>query len=507
MKKGLSRRKFLNISAGAAAGSVLAACGAQPTPEKIVETVIVEKEGEKVVETVIVEKEVEVEKEVVVTATPEPEAPPPEEVVLEVRSQNPEYANAEQQIWDVYAQQNPGVQVKVFSVNEEEQPAHEAKIAGGWIPAMDQFRPPTKDNYQLFVNMLDVDFPWWDRYEYDAKNAFTTQWGIEDVAFAGRILVGRIFTWHYHVDLMEEAGLDPRNSVQTWDDLQNFLEAGTEWAASNPDVDHFFDLAWHAWGVGTNHVHMLSMAFPDGQREQQRQCYLGEMAFNDPASPYRHTFETLKTWHEKGIIPEKWWLRDWESEMEASYIAKKSVMLLHGPWVWDKMLAADPTAVQAGLPATPPAEGQDAWVNFMRDVAEPDAALLYQAAMDKPEWPVILDAYFWFFSPEAVRMRAEMQSQPTVYTLDESLDLTGGQWDGMLKEFYTPDGIYNTVEIEAEASGQLAAARFINEGAKGVFDENGALPTKLGELMQDEISVEGMLDWLQGNWEDSYSMG
>jgi peptide/nickel transport system substrate-binding protein len=50
----------------------LLACGAQPTPEKIiekvVETVVVEKAGEKVVETVVVEKE----KEVVVTATPEP---------------------------------------------------------------------------------------------------------------------------------------------------------------------------------------------------------------------------------------------------------------------------------------------------------------------------------------------------------------------------------------------------------------------------------------------------
>jgi ABC-type glycerol-3-phosphate transport system substrate-binding protein len=70
MKK-LNRRDFLNLSVGAAAGSLLAACGAQPTPEKIVETVIVEKEGEKIVETV----------EVVVTATPEP-APAVEAVAL-----------------------------------------------------------------------------------------------------------------------------------------------------------------------------------------------------------------------------------------------------------------------------------------------------------------------------------------------------------------------------------------------------------------------------------------
>ena len=62
--------------------TLVAACGQAAAPETItvVETVIVEKEVEKVVEgetitvveTVIVEQEVEVEKEVVVTATPEP---------------------------------------------------------------------------------------------------------------------------------------------------------------------------------------------------------------------------------------------------------------------------------------------------------------------------------------------------------------------------------------------------------------------------------------------------
>ena len=49
-KKRLSRRDFLNMSVGAAAAGALAACGAQPTPETVVETVVVEKEVEKIVE-------------------------------------------------------------------------------------------------------------------------------------------------------------------------------------------------------------------------------------------------------------------------------------------------------------------------------------------------------------------------------------------------------------------------------------------------------------------------
>ena len=50
-----------------------------PVEKKVVETVIVEKEvpGEKVIETVVVEKEVPVEKEVVITPTPVPATPTP----------------------------------------------------------------------------------------------------------------------------------------------------------------------------------------------------------------------------------------------------------------------------------------------------------------------------------------------------------------------------------------------------------------------------------------------
>ncbi|MCP4237331.1 MAG: hypothetical protein GY770_27735, partial [Aestuariibacter sp.] len=70
----MRNRKVLTIISLLILLLFVAACGAQPTPEtvieKVVETVVVEKEvaGETVVETVVVEKEVEK----VVTATPEP---------------------------------------------------------------------------------------------------------------------------------------------------------------------------------------------------------------------------------------------------------------------------------------------------------------------------------------------------------------------------------------------------------------------------------------------------
>jgi peptide/nickel transport system substrate-binding protein len=79
----LSRRTLgLLFSLGLILSLLLAACGATPEPETIIQTVVVEKEGQTVVETVEVvvtqevEVPVEVEKEVVVTATPEPVTEP-----------------------------------------------------------------------------------------------------------------------------------------------------------------------------------------------------------------------------------------------------------------------------------------------------------------------------------------------------------------------------------------------------------------------------------------------
>lgn len=78
----LSKKVAVVLSSTLIILSVLAAqCGAPATPqtivEKVIETVVVEKEGEKVIETVVVEKTVEVTKivEKVVEVTPEPAEP------------------------------------------------------------------------------------------------------------------------------------------------------------------------------------------------------------------------------------------------------------------------------------------------------------------------------------------------------------------------------------------------------------------------------------------------
>jgi hypothetical protein len=77
-KKRLSRRDFLNLSAGTAAGSLLAAYGSAE-PQVIEKTIEVEKEVEKIV-TVEVEKEVVKEVEKIVEVQAEP--PPPDVIPI-----------------------------------------------------------------------------------------------------------------------------------------------------------------------------------------------------------------------------------------------------------------------------------------------------------------------------------------------------------------------------------------------------------------------------------------
>ena len=109
----LSRRDFLRVSAITAAGVALAACGGpETTPEPP-------------------------EAPAAATEAPEPTSPPAtgEKVVLEVMSLA-EYEAPYQEIWSVFNASHEDIEVQVFSINEDTAAAHEAKVAGGYLPAI-----------------------------------------------------------------------------------------------------------------------------------------------------------------------------------------------------------------------------------------------------------------------------------------------------------------------------------------------------------------------------------
>jgi len=476
-KKKLSRRKFLRLSALTAAGVVAASCAPKAAP----------------------------------TPTPKPAAPTPtiappaKEVTLDCMSLA-EYEGPYREIWNVFEAKHPGIKINAFSINEDTAAAHEAKVAAGYLPAIELTQEmqifANKDNYEMFLNLSSFDFPWWDRWTYDVKNAWSDMFGLPGPRTLD-VFQGIVLTWMWREELMEKAGLDPRRDVKTWDDMKKWLDEGTAWAKATPGVDHFWDQAWHNWVFGMLYSDAVPMAFPDGQRDRQRDCFLGKAKFNAPDSPYRHTYEFFLEANDRGWLPESMWTRIWESDMEACYLGGKSVLMLHGPWPWDKALAADPTVKQSGLPFPPPAEGQDTWMQYSMPPAI-DNQWFMRAEVDKlPEWEQIKTAWNWFWSPEAVAMKAQAEGRAPLYKLDEPLELKGPQFLGVLKDI--GGDAFPDVEYDLGLSGLVVAGPHVKKGARGVWDWPANRNNEVyADLLSGKITVQEALDIAQRNWEESY---
>jgi ABC-type glycerol-3-phosphate transport system substrate-binding protein len=487
-KNTLSRRDFLRASALTAAGLVAAGCAAPAAPPAA-------------------------EAPAAATEAPAAAAPAGEAAALDVMSLA-EYEGVYREVWNIFEATHPDIKINVFSINEDTAAAHEAKVAGGYLPAIELTQEMQiffdKNNYEMAVNLGELDFPWWDRFTFDAKNAWSDLHGLPGPRSLD-LFQGFVMTWQYNKELMDQAGLNPHEDVKTWDDLKKWMDEGTAWANATEGVDYFYNQAWHNWIFGNNYSDCMPLAFPDGQRDRQRDCWLGRAMFNAEDSPYRHFYEFFVEANEKGWIPESMWTRQWEGDMEASYIAGKSVMMLHGPWVWDKALAAGSEFAvndnQAGLPATPPAEGQQVW---MQSALPPniDNQWFIRAGNEKtPQWEKTLVAWNWFWSPDAVPPRAQGEGRVPLYKLDEPLDLKGPQYQQVLKHIGTEGGLWADAQFEQSLTGNVAASPYRKKGSKGVWDwEANGNNEVMADLLSGKITVQQALDIAQRNWEESFEI-
>jgi hypothetical protein len=166
-----------------------------------------------------------------------------------------EYEGPYREIWNAFNASQDRIQMNVFSINEDTAAAHEAKVAGGYLPAISLTQEMQiffdSNNYEMAVDLSSFDFPWWDRFTVDFKNAWPDLYDLPGPRSLDP-LQGYVFTWQYNKDLMDEAGLDPQADVKTWDDMKKWLDEGTQWAASRDDVDFFWNRPGTTGASGTS---------------------------------------------------------------------------------------------------------------------------------------------------------------------------------------------------------------------------------------------------------------
>ncbi len=427
------------------------------------------------------------------------------EIILEVRATEPEYENAERQIWDIYEGLNPGVKIEMFSAGQEDIAAYEAKIAGGWLPDITQVRQKeevTRDNYSLFMDLSTIDFPWFDRWQWDVENKWSDLFDLPGPR-ALDPFAGVVSSFVYHKDIVDETGWDPQTQVKTLEDFYKFIDDLTKYAEENPDLDYGWDRGWINGFMYLRHMNMVPVAFPDGGRDRQADCWFGRAKFNDPESPFRHTLEFDKEMLAKGYNAQNWWTREWKTDMEASFIAKKSAMLLHGPWVWDKVLASDPDAQLQGFPF-PSVDGENTIVHMSSPGFNSGFSLL-EGVQEKEYWDQIKDAYFWWFSPDVVKMRAEVLGRDVLYDLDEPLELTGPQWKGLLQ--YVGGDLWPDAVMDLGPWGEIETLPYRIGGSPGPWDRGGgSFNSTYVDAIQGNITIQEALDAAQANWEASFEV-
>jgi len=483
----LSRRDFLRMSALTAAGAALAGC-AKPTQPPATEAVEATKPPE-------------------ATKAPAPTTAPaePEEVTLEVRSTTPEYENAERQIWNIFEAENPGVKIEMFSVNEDQWAAHDAKVAGGWLPDIEVVvhkKSVDHDNYMNYIDLSTIGFPWFDHWQWDVRNTWSDMFGLPGPR-ALDFYQGIIITFMYHKDIVDQTGWDPQTQVKTMDDLYKFLDDLILFAEESPDLDYGWDRGWINGFMYLRYMNLVPVAFADGGRDRQADCWFGRAKFNDSDSPFRHTFEFSKEMLEKGYNSQNWWNREWETDQEASFNAKKSALLLHGPWEWDKCLATDPEAQLLGFPF-PSVDGKKTIVHQAAPGLTSGYCLL-EDVQEKPHWEEIKKAFFWWFSPEVVKMRAEVEGRAVLYDLDEPPELTGPQWLGVLQ--YVGTDFWPHTEMDSGPWGEIETLPYRKGGSPGPWDRGGgSYNSTYTDAIQGNITIQEALDIAQTNWEASFEV-
>lgn len=418
------------------------------------------------------------------------------DTVLEISATQPEFFAQDRAIWDIYEDENPGVTIELFSINEDTEAAYQARVAAGDPGDVRSLVFPTSDNYQTYVNLLDIDYPYWDLFTYDVRNIFAQTNGVEGYLPALNVRDGLFFTFVYYEDVLNEAGLDPK-TIENIDDLLAFLDEMKAFVETQDDIEYVLDIAWHprvwgrwmmeAWGIGLG-----------ASKQDFRDLWAGDIRWDDlENNPFVPAFELAREFTEAGYFPENWWTRTWEQEYEASFISGRSVLAYHGPWLWGKTLAQNPDAQLNGF-FFPANDRGEIW----QDGTTADrGSALYVANLNDDNFDAARDALIWWTSPETVKIRAEAIGFLPAMDLSSvgGVSLTDPQYLRVLQ----PAIESGNFTFDNSLGGQSAAGASQRSGTPFVIEDNSVAPI-VGQYMTGEIDMAALMAIMQERWELSY---
>lgn len=435
-------------------------------------------------------------------ATGEKETTTKEPIVLEVRASQPEYMAKERQLWDIFEEQNPDIKINLFSINESEDAAFQARIAAGNPPGLTSvMQAHTALTGEVALDLRTIDFKWWDNFSYDVKNAWANRIGVDKCPII-QWASGPLASFLYYKDEMAKGGLDP-TTIRTVDDLDNFLADLKKYVDTRDDVDYVIGTGWHIWCWPFQFMHHIITAFDENAQAKVADLYTAKTKWTDlDTNPYVPAFEKLKEWYDKGYLPQEFWTLSWENDFEASFISRKSILTFHGPWLWDKVEAADPSAELGGFPL--PANRAGKIQFFPPDVAQ-GPGIYKDVAKDPEMLDAAVRALNFMLSPEGVKILAESLGTVPAYDLSSvgGADLQSSQYLNVIKPVI--DGEYGDASWDTTPFGTDAGGRFYIDGRPNpVFSD--PLQGMWGDYFSGAIDIAGLMAEYQSMYDNAYDV-
>lgn len=425
-------------------------------------------------------------------------------VVIELLLVEAEYTNQTAELLKLYTQENPHVTFKIHGWTEGQDAVWEARIAAGDPPHIFENAPAnqiTKDRYSFLWDLRQLEYPYWDRYPYDVRARWGEAFGVPNYLPILPVWAPVLRTFIYDAEKMEEAGLNPKETVRTPEDLDAFLANLKKYVDSKGgSLQYVFDMGWNPNGFGRGVPFALTTMV--ASLDEQYDVWQGKIRWDDmERSPYAKSFALFKKWYDLGYFPRRFWTRQWEPDYEAGFIAGKSILTWHGPWLWDKYLAAKPAGKLDGFTLPPNKNGQVGTDSFLPD----NGVGIFKAHEGKPVFEEVKKFFVWYNSPAIVKARAEIRGRVPLLDLKDvgSPDLRGMQYLQVVKPFN--EGKFGpTYHWDVRPWPDGIVGKYRVKGTPEVLRDD-AMAAIWGDFLENRISLKDFLSVLQKRWETGYS--